>query len=143
MRQQDFTHTFMYWVKRVYLLANQRADDQLRAFGLGRTQWHIVHHLAHNDRLGQKQLQELLRMESATLTPIIATMVQRGWVEQQASHEDKRRKDLILTDKGRHLWQAVPSPVEHLEKMLSKNIPPQDLAKVREILEVVAQNLET
>src|SRR6266702_7470174 len=90
-------------VKRLYYLAGHYFNDILRPYGVARSQWYVLHAMNQSPQLTQKELQITMRIESATLTPIIDSLVRKGWVERKQSGSDRRVKELHFTAGGRAL----------------------------------------
>ena len=83
-------------------------DSALRPYGLGATQWYVLHQLAEVGPTMQRDLVRLLEIERATLSIVIASLVRKGLVEQVADAADMRQKQLFLTPAGRALWDELP-----------------------------------
>jgi DNA-binding MarR family transcriptional regulator len=142
MHQHSYNDLVTFRLKRAYMAANQRADALLQPHGLGRTQWHILHLLAQNKLMGQRELQIVLQVESPTLALIVSNMVEKGWIDQLPSKTDKRKKDLRLTAAGKRLQKAVPSPVIAVEKTATLGLSQAEIKQVLEALAKIAKNLE-
>jgi len=97
-----------HWAKRCYLAARQMMDDALRPYGLGATQWYILHQLARVGPTMQRDLVEILQIERATVSIVVTNLVRKGLVEQAPDAADQRQKELRLTAAGAALWDELP-----------------------------------
>jgi DNA-binding MarR family transcriptional regulator len=97
-----------FWAKRCYLAGRAMMDDALRPHGIGATQWYILHQLAEVGPTMQRDLVLLLQIERATVSIIVANLVQKGLVEQSSDAVDQRQKKLCLTPAGVTLWGELP-----------------------------------
>lgn len=129
-------------MKRAYLLSSQLLDAQLQDFGLGRTQWQIMFHLAHEGSVSQRVLQKKLHVESATLTNLVASLVRKGWIQQLPDPKDKRSKYLQLTPRGKEVWKTLPDPLRAIQDKMTQGIPRADIEQARQVLMRVVENLE-
>jgi len=83
-------------------------DEALRPYGLGATQWYILHQLVHVGPTMQRDLVGLLQIERATVSIVVTNLVRKGLVEQAPDAVDHRRKELRLTAAGATLWEKLP-----------------------------------
>jgi DNA-binding MarR family transcriptional regulator len=131
-----------YRVKRLYLLLSQRIDDALKAHGLGRSQWQVLFRVRCAGTLAQRDLQQALQVEPATLTGIIDVLVAKGWLERFESAEDKRCRVLSLSPAGTALLETIPDPYEGVETRMLAGISEPVRAGVASVLETMIRNLE-
>jgi DNA-binding MarR family transcriptional regulator len=129
-------------IKRLYLLQSQAINDALKAHGLARSQWQALSHVRAAGTLTQKELQKLLRVEPATLTRIVDTLVAKGWLERLENPEDKRKKDLILTESGQERWAKIPNVVEIVEGRMVEGLSASDETRMLNLVEHMIGNLE-
>jgi DNA-binding MarR family transcriptional regulator len=131
-----------YRAKRLYLLICQRIDDALKPHGLGRSQWQVIARVARSGTLAQRELQQAMQIESATLTGIVDTLVAKGWLERAGSTSDRRVKMLLLTPAGRERMESIPDPYQVVEHRMLEAIPDDDRAQAQRVLEAMIRNLE-
>jgi DNA-binding MarR family transcriptional regulator len=131
-----------YRVKRLYLLVSQRIDDALKPHGLGRSQWQVLSRVSRAGTLHQKELQQAMQVEPATLTGIVDVLVAKGWLERSESAEDKRCRVLALAPEGKALLDAVADPYEAVETRLLLGMGAADRARADTLLETMIRNLE-
>src|SRR6202789_77878 len=84
------------WAKRLYFAARSVMDSILRPYGLGSTQWYVLHQLANEGPTMQRDLVRMLQIERATLSGIVTTLVRKGLVDQAPDSEDQRQRMLRL-----------------------------------------------
>lgn len=138
----DYEKSLGHWVKRFYLLSAREMDSILSPYGLGRTQWYVLYHVHEAGKLPQRDLQAILDIESATLTPLVATLVQKGWLSQQPSLNDRRSKILALTPAGLKHFRSVPNPIIRGRRKALAGINAKDIENARKVLEQAVRNLE-
>lgn len=139
---KDNSQNLGYWVKRFSILANEAIDTALRPYGIGRSQWFLLSHLHADEGVPQRKLQEVLQVESATLTNLIAPLVKKGLVQQSVDPFNKRSKVVSLTAAGRALKLDISDPIEATRDRAFHSIDGNDLATAREVLKAAVHNLE-
>lgn len=142
MKPDHYEKYLSYRLKRLYLLRNQVIDEELKAHGLARSQWLILFHVNRTGDLAQKDLQRMMRVESATLTRIVDSLVKKGWLERTPSATDKRVKILSLTGDGRARWKKIPDPLDIVEKKMLRGMDASTKKLLRDGFERMIQNLE-
>lgn len=139
---ENYEKSLGHWVKRFYLLSAREIDSVLGPYGLGRTQWYVLHHVNALGRLPQRELQSILGVESATLTPLVAALVQKGWLAQQPSPDDRRTKILTLTKAGARHFLSVPNPILLARQKAFAGIDAMEIERARRVLQQAVRNLE-
>lgn len=98
------------WAKRYYFSNREALESALRPFGLGSTQWYMLYQLANHGPTLQRDLGQILHLERATLSGVVATLVRKGLIDQVAGEGDRRQRMLELTPSGSKLWAQLPDP---------------------------------
>jgi DNA-binding MarR family transcriptional regulator len=99
------------WAKRYYLANRAAIETILRPYGLGSTQWAVLYQLANDGPTMQRDLGRALKVERATLSGIVTTLVRKGLIAQKADAVDQRQRVLELTGPGQQLWNDLPDPI--------------------------------
>ncbi len=89
----------------------------------------------------QRDLSILLKIERATLSGIVTTLVRKGLVEQTPDAADQRQRILNITDAGRELWAGLPDPVALAHDVAFSGADEGDLAITRQVLKDATQRL--
>ncbi len=89
----------------------KRYKPYLDEIDLTYTQYITMMVLWEKEKIGAKELGEKLYLDSGTLTPVLKTLEQKGYVTRHRSNEDERTLLVQLTDPGRKLKEkAVTIP---------------------------------
>lgn len=139
---ENYEKSLGHWVKKFYLLSAREMDSVLGPFDLGRTQWYILYHVNVLGRLPQRELQSILGVESATLTPLVAALVQKGWLAQRLSPDDRRTKMLTITKAGARHFRLVPNPIVLGRQKAFAGIDAMEIERARKVLQQAVCNLE-
>ena len=129
------------WAKKYYLASRTLVESVLRDHDLGPTQWYVLYHLVHDGPTMQRDLSLLLRIERATLSGIVTTLVRKGFVLQTPDGVDQRQRVLSITDAGRKLWDELPDPIAIAHAIAFADADEDDLAITRQVLRTATQRL--
>lgn len=111
-------------VRRASRALTQMYEHALRPHGLRATQFTILQVLARAGEVLQRQLGEMLAMDSTTLTRTLEIMIERGWVAERRG-DDRRQRWLHLAKAGQsQLERALPA-WEKLQSQLQRELGEQ------------------
>ncbi len=74
-------------------------------------------------------------MESPTIVPLIHRLVALGLVERITTASDKRKRLLVVTDKGKALYEQVKTVADDLREEILTAITPQEQEQTQRVLE--------
>lgn len=92
----------------------------LDAFDLTYTQYITMMVLWENEQINAKELGKKLYLDSGTLTPVLKSLEQKGYVTRTRSSEDERVLIVKITDKGKSLQDnalAVPQQISECVRL--------------------------
>ena len=105
-------------LRRADRVVTKYYDAMLRRSGLHVTQFTLLQALNEAPEISQKQLAELLEIDSTTLTRTLALLRRKGWLHSEAG-ADRRELRLSLTAAGRReykralpYWQSAQTGLE-------------------------------
>lgn len=130
------------WAKRCYFAGRAVMDSVLRPYDLGSVQWYVLYQLATSGPTMQRDLVRLLEIERATMTGIVATLVRKGLVAQEADQVDQRQKLLRLTAAGAKLWGELPD-LSFIRTVAFDGIDDAKIATAIKVLQTATQRLES
>ena len=129
------------WAKQLYFAARAMMDSILRPYGLGSTQWYVLHQLASEGPTMQRDLVRMLQIERATLSGIVTTLVRKGLIDQTPDSGDQRQRMLCITRSGTKLWKELPDPTGLILTVAFDGTDPAELAIARRVLQAATQRL--
>jgi DNA-binding MarR family transcriptional regulator len=138
---QDQLDSVGAWAKKYYLTSRTLIESVLHDHDLGPTQWYVLYQLVNDGPTKQRDLGVLLRIERATLSGVVATLVRKGFVVQTPDVADQRQRILSITDAGRKLWDTLPDPVAQARDISFHGVEDRDLAITRNVLQAATQRL--
>ncbi|MBA8886239.1 DNA-binding MarR family transcriptional regulator [Dokdonella fugitiva] len=113
----------------------------LRPYDLGATQWYVLHHLAQDGPIPQRDLVRVLEVERATLSAVVAVLVRKGLVEQVPDGIDQRQKRLRMSKAGLKLWNALPD-LAAIHRVAFAGMDKAAVAAAIDILKTATERLE-
>jgi len=129
-------------VKRLAVRLHQSIDARLRPYDLARSQYVMLYHLDAQTNLSATELAERMTVEPATLSGIVDTLQAKGLVERIERSDDKRRKDILLTNAGRELLHKIPPPGPEVEAILLEHIGEEGIMLFKRLGYTMIDNLE-
>lgn len=129
------------WTKRCYFAGRTVMDSALRPFDLGSTQWYVLYQLAQAGPTRQRDLVEMLQVERATMSGLVATLLRKGLVKQVPDQTDQRQKLLRLTAAGTKLWRELPD-LTFIHRAAFDGIDAADIATTIRVLQTATERLE-
>lgn len=84
-----------------------QGDAELRAAGLGRAHRRALYFIARNPGLSVAQLLAILKITKQSLSRVLNELLEAGYVERRPAPDDRRIRQLRLTEKGAALEAAL------------------------------------
>ena len=124
-------------------LFRERADARMAGCGVTTLQAHVILLLSCcGGSLSQLELGRHLRVKPSTVNGIVDRMVERGLVERSADASDARRRRVALTQGGLMQLERCRQELLETERLMEKNLSPDELAQLHGLLGRVIQILE-
>ena len=97
----DFAHAPGHLIRRAQQIAVAVFAEHLAAFDVTPVQFAILNALMDAPGTDQVSLAARVAFDAATFGSVIGRLETKGWVRREASPQDRRRKLLWLTPKGK------------------------------------------
>ncbi len=127
------------------------ADAILETYQFGRAHHRVVYFIGRNPEITVSQLLTILKITKQSLARVLGQLIEEGFVEQRTDAEDRRRRLLALTSKGKKLDRqltdhqsrriagayraASPQAIEGFREILRGIINPEDRAHIDHFFE--------
>jgi DNA-binding MarR family transcriptional regulator len=72
----------------------------------------ILQEVRRNQGITAKQVSESVNLSQGTITTILERLENREMIRRERSKKDKRRVAIFLTEKGEHLLDKAPKPLQ-------------------------------
>jgi DNA-binding MarR family transcriptional regulator len=135
-------HAVLRDVRRVNRLAQAHADRLARRHGLTMQQWELLTRLACCDGpADQRELCCSFGVTPPTLSALIDSAEERGWIRRSAHPGDRRRRQIELTRAGAALIAAVPHLGREIDDAMTAGFSEAELDRLGGLLRRAAMNL--
>lgn len=98
------------------------------------SQAHTLQVLGQAETLMQYQLAAQLCLEKSTVSRLVQSLVERGWVERTSNPDNRREVLLTLTDAGRSSFEEVQAHAVTKYSTIWSRIPEDRRAQVLDVL---------
>lgn len=116
-------------------------NESLRELNLYVGQDNLLSRLWLGDGVTQMQLCEHLKCEPPTVTNMVKSLEQNGFIYRQRDTQDARVMRIYLTDKGRELEKPIESIWKQQREKLLHSILPEERLILRELMKRMERNL--
>lgn len=136
-------HELIPWVGRTSKKINLFMAEKFRENNLDLTkiQWLMLKKLCQKDGQLQKELAFLTDRDKASLARLVTTMERKGFILRVPVENDKRARQIFITDKGRIVFQESIPVVEEIFSELQTGIREEELQMLIDILKKIQQNI--
>jgi len=114
--------------------------DMTNQHGLTGSQWRVIVALSVKEGMNQKEIAEMIFLETPTLVSAIDKMEKNGLVERRADPKDRRNNKIFLTKKSKLLIEPVVDFILDFRKLITKNVSAKDLEICKEVLRKITKN---
>lgn len=130
-------------LKRISNLMKRKIDKLLgNKDSITKSQGMILRLLTKSKKpIYQKDIEQELYIRRSTATNILNIMEQRNLIKRKQNKEDARKKQIILTPKGRRLEEKNYYKIEQVENKIKSNLSKEELKNLLTILEKVEKTL--
>jgi DNA-binding MarR family transcriptional regulator len=94
----------------------------------------LVQLLAANEGVSQTELSESLGIDKGTIVSLIDTAESSGWITRARAEHDRRRHELVLTDKGKAVAKELGEQTREHEKKFRARFTDEELANLIDYL---------
>lgn len=135
---QDF---LPYLLNRAGLRIGVMFSHDIENFQVSLPMWRVLIELWHNGdhRLGE--LAQRTSIDLSTLSRLLVTMQRKGLIVRRRSGLDGRALSLTLTQRGMELTERIVPFALHYENVAMRRLSERDVAKLKDLLKVVYDNL--
>ncbi|GAS82119.1 MarR family winged helix-turn-helix transcriptional regulator [Paenibacillus amylolyticus] len=116
-------------------------SESLRKLNLYVGQDNLLSRLWLGDGVTQMQLCEHLKCEPPTVTNMVKSLEQNGFIYRKRDEHDARVMRIFLTDKGRELEKPVEFKWREQQEKLLHSILPEERLILRELMKRMERNL--
>lgn len=117
-------------------------SESLRELNLYVGQDNLLARLWAGDGITQMQLCEHLKCEPPTVTNMVKSLEQNGFIHRKKDAQDARVMRIFLTDKGKEIKESVDSKWEQQQNKLLHSISTDERLILRDLMLLMEKNLQ-
>lgn len=95
----------------------------------------------HKD-IFQKDIEEKFTIRRSTATGVLQSMEKNEYITRESVSYDARLKKIVLTQKGKDVYNHIMKEMEKFENQITKNVSEEELEMFANILNKFKKNLE-
>jgi len=142
MRRYDFEESIVYLVRKSARIFSNAMDLELRKIGVTVAQWYVLAALSIKNGITQKEIAEVIAIESSTIVPIIDVLEREGFVERRRDPADRRINRIYLVEeKLDSLWDSMIEHVLVVRRAASRDVSEADLETTKRVLRKAMENV--
>lgn len=135
-------HAVLRDVRRVHRLAQVHADRIARRHGMTMQQWELLRRLRRSQGAAdQRELCCSFGVTPPTLSALIDSAEERGWIRRTPHPDDRRRRVIELTEAGARQIAAAPHLGREVDSAMTAGFSERELVRLAALLERAAANL--
>lgn len=139
--EQQISDLLGYWLKITYRNICNYLDSRLEEHGLSNAQLGVLLLLWETDGLSQKQIQQVLGIQPASLTHLMKGLEAKGLITRRADAIDTRMNRIYLTEAGEALKQEGQAITMAGEEAARSGFSPEEVNLLISWLKRVNKNL--
>jgi DNA-binding MarR family transcriptional regulator len=141
-------------IRQKYLEVFERAMGQImqrsmRSFwqytkeqGLSMTQMVALRHIHYNQDCNISQISEELGVTAAASSQLLDRLVQQGLIARRENPNDRRHKQLILTEKGRQILTESTLARQQWLYQLVDHLTAEEMEQIIQALELMTERMK-
>lgn len=132
-----------YYIRRLHQISVAIFLQETEAFGITPVQYAALQTVENHPLIDQRTLARTIGLDTSTIAGVIDRLESRGLLVRSASPEDRRVRQLTLTDMARQLLADIAPSMLKAQKLILGPLPPQDQAEFTRMLhQLVTANNE-
>ena len=127
-------------VSKIHEKGNRFIVEELKnngAEGLVPSHGDILVCLYKNGKMTMKDIANSIHRTKPTVTVLVDKLEKLGYIKREASEEDNRSTNIVLTQKGEDFKVIFEKISKELNKMLYKNLSPEESELIEKLLRKV------
>ena len=131
--------SLMRSISRTYRCSNRNKTEKLKASGLTAIQQTYIFQICRFPGISQEQLSQRIAVNKSNVTRQLATLEQNGFINRQASPEDKRIQQVFPTEKAQALFPQVQELMRSWNRMLLEDFSEEEQELLLSMMQRVQQ----
>lgn len=138
----NYMNAILSLISKIHEKGNRFIIEELKnngAEGLVPSHGDILVCLYKNGKMTMKDIANSIHRTKPTVTVLVDKLEKLGYLKREASDEDSRSTNIVLTQKGEDFKVIFEKISEELNKMLYKNLSQEESELIEKLLRKVQQ----
>ena len=131
-----------FWIGIISRKFTKYYNRKLAPYGLTAQHFFVLMYLWEKDGVKSKELQNVLVLDSASLTGHIDRMERAGFVKREHDVNDRRAIKIFLTKKGKEMESTLTLIGNELKERLREGIPKYAIEIFKKGLKIINKRFE-
>lgn len=105
---------------------SESLNNRLMKYDVTKSQWIAMYYINREEFLTQKDLAKLMGSSQPTITGVLDRLEKQDFIERIEHNQDKRKKVIVLTDKGRKINKKLTQIAEDFKNACLNDIDKKD-----------------
>lgn len=130
-----------YYIRRLHQISVAIFLQQTEAFGITPVQYAALQTVGMSPNIDQRTLARTIGLDTSTIAGVIDRLESRGLLLRTASIEDRRVRQLSVTDAARQLLAEVAPAMLKAQQLILEPLVPEEKAEfIRLLRQLVSKN---
>ena len=132
-----------FLVKQINNVFEKELNDRLRGIGITSSQCAVLDYLFHTNKeeVSQRDVERNLNLKNPTVTGLLKRLYEKGYILCVPNEEDKRKKNIYLTEKAYDIQRRMEADRKKLDKRLTMGMSKKEVDAVSRALEKMLYNI--
>ncbi len=134
-------------IHKLYQIGHKRligfVKEELEPYDFNRGEFPLLFSLIKKgDGVTQKEIREMLPISKATVSKIVKSLEEKGYLRKEKDREDKRATRIFLTEKREEMEDIIEEIDGKAEDVMLKGFDEEEIDQFREYLKRMIKNIE-
>ena len=132
-----------FMIKQINNVYEKDLNERLRTIGITASQCAVLDYLFHTSReeVSQRDVERALNLKNPTVTGLLKRLDEKGYILCVPNANDKRKKNIYLTEKAYDIQRRMESDRRKLDRELTRGMTKREVAALRKNLEKLLYNI--
>lgn len=132
-----------FLVKQINNVFEKELNDRLRGIGITSSQCAVLDYLFHTNKeeVSQRDVERNLNLKNPTVTGLLKRLDEKGYILCVPNEEDKRKKNIYLTEEAYDIQRRMEADRKKLDKRLTMGMSKKEVDAVSRALEKMLYNI--
>lgn len=142
MKKFDYENSIGFIVYSASKMMQKAFDLELRnKTGINLAQSKVIFTLYMQSGPTQREIADMIGVETPTLVPIIDKLEEDGYVKRKPDATDRRIKRIYATAKTDSLWDLMVECITQIRKISTKDLSEQEIKSAFDTVKKITENL--